>query len=51
MALVTIKCPATSRAVSTGIDMSTLRELEELPLVTATMQCPRLRACPSVDQA
>jgi len=44
MGVVMIECPATSRAVSTGIEMCAV---EELPLVVATMSCP---ACGRVHQ-
>jgi hypothetical protein len=44
MGVVMIECPATSRAVSTGIEMCAV---EELPVVIATMSCP---ACGRVHQ-
>ena len=44
MGVVMIKCPATRRAVSTGIEMCAV---EELPLVLATMSCA---ACGRVHQ-
>jgi endogenous inhibitor of DNA gyrase (YacG/DUF329 family) len=34
--MITIKCPSSGRAVSTGIEMSSI---EQLPTVTATTVC------------
>jgi hypothetical protein len=36
MGIITINCPSTGRAVSTGIEMSSI---EQLPTVTATTVC------------
>jgi endogenous inhibitor of DNA gyrase (YacG/DUF329 family) len=37
MGIITIRCPATGRDVSTGIEMS---DVEQLPGVKAKMVCP-----------
>lgn len=44
MGIIMIACPATGRAVSTGIEMSAV---DQLPTVKATMSCP---ACGRVHE-
>ena len=44
MGIIMIRCPATGRAASTGIEML---DVDQLPIVTATMSCP---ACGRIHQ-
>ena len=44
MGMLMISCPSTGRAVSTGIEMSSI---EQLPTVNATIECP---ACGRVHE-